>query len=83
MLKSVLASRAKERASPAVGNSPLNLDESPFRRIRQMFEPRNVVLNLEEFSEMEISSKIRGELPTAVLASRVKERASQPCLRAC
>ena len=29
-----------------------------FRQIRQMFEPRNVVLNIDEFSEMEIRPKI-------------------------
>ncbi len=42
----------------AVGNSPLFLDESPFRPIRPIFEPRNVVLNIDEFSEMEIRPKI-------------------------
>ncbi len=42
----------------AVGNSPLILDESPFRRIRQMVKPRNVVLNIVEFSEMEIRPKL-------------------------
>jgi len=41
-----------------VGNSSLFLDESPFRQIRQMFEPRNVVLNIDEFAEMEIRPKI-------------------------
>jgi hypothetical protein len=42
----------------AVGNSPLFWDESPFRRIRQMFEPHFVVLKIDEFSEMEIRPKI-------------------------
>jgi len=37
-----------------VGNSPLNLDESPFRRIRQYLEQHFVVQTFDEFSEMEI-----------------------------
>ncbi len=43
---------------PAVGNSPLFLDESPFRRIRQFLEPPSVVQTFDEFSEMEIRPKI-------------------------
>jgi hypothetical protein len=38
----------KNATTSVVGNSVLNLDESPFMFIRQMFEPRNVVLNLDE-----------------------------------
>jgi hypothetical protein len=39
---------------PAVGNSPLILDESPFWRIRQYLEPQFVVQTFDEFSKMEI-----------------------------
>jgi hypothetical protein len=42
----------------AVGNSPLILDESPFRRIRQYLEPHFVVQTFDEFSEMEIRPKL-------------------------
>ena len=46
------------QSKAGVGNSPLFLDESPFGQIRQMFEPRNVVLNIDEFAQMEIRPKI-------------------------
>jgi hypothetical protein len=42
----------------AVGNSPLILDESPFRQIRQYLEPQFVVQTFDEFSEMDIRPKL-------------------------
>jgi hypothetical protein len=41
-----------------VGNSPLFLDESPFRQIRRYLEPHFVVQTFDEFAEMEIRPKI-------------------------
>jgi hypothetical protein len=52
------ASRLSNACVAAVGNSPLFLDESPFRTIRQIFQPGFVIGTFDELFEMEIRPKI-------------------------
>ncbi len=49
--------RSKIEYSPAVGNSPPFLNESPFRTFIRKFQPEFMVVSFDESTEMEIRSK--------------------------